>query len=67
MAKKTATRRKQDAKTRPVTDRRRIRPGDSEDQAGVYAPLNSPDDSGESDDGTLAHAPHFREKKEDEL
>lgn len=49
-----------------VTDRRYVKPDDSEDQAGAYAPLKSADDSGESDDGVLAHAPHFREKKTEE-
>lgn len=36
------------------TDKRRVTPADSEDEAGAYAPLKSPDDTGESDAGTGA-------------
>ena len=45
------------------TDRRPVTPLDSEDEAGTYADPRSPDDTGESDDGVLTHAPHFRAAK----
>jgi len=37
--------------------RRPVTAIDSEDEAGTYAPSNSPDDTGESDDGFLARSP----------
>jgi hypothetical protein len=37
--------------------RRPVAAIDSEDEAGTYAPRNSPDDTGESDDGFLARSP----------
>jgi hypothetical protein len=50
--------------------RRPVAAIDSEDEAGTYAPRNSPDDTGESDDGFLARSPaiagvsHPKKKKE---
>lgn len=41
----------------PRLDSGRIRPLDSEDQAGTYAPPRSPDDTGESDEGVFAQGP----------
>ena len=37
--------------------RRPVAAGDSEDEAGTYAPHDSPEDTGESDDGVLARSP----------
>lgn len=41
----------------PIADPGPIRPMDSEDQAGTYAPIHSPGDTGENDDGVLAQGP----------
>lgn len=41
----------------PIRDPGRVRPLDSEDQAGTYAPPSSPHDTGESDEGMFAQGP----------
>lgn len=41
----------------PIRDPGPIRPLDSEDQAGTYAPMHSPYDTGESDEGVFAQGP----------
>lgn len=41
----------------PIRDPGRVRPLDSEDQAGTYAPPASPHDTGESDEGIFAQGP----------
>ncbi len=47
----------------PIRDPGRIRPLDSEDQAGTYAPPRSPHDTGESDEGLFAQGPLPPRKK----
>lgn len=46
----------------PIRDPGRIRPSDSEDQAGTYAP-GTPHDTGESDEGIFAQGPLPPRKK----
>lgn len=41
----------------PIADPGPIRAMDSEDQAGTYAPIDSDDDTGETDEGVLAQGP----------
>lgn len=41
----------------PISDPGPIRPMDSEDQAGTYAPLHSAGDTGETDEGVFAQGP----------
>lgn len=41
----------------PIRDPGAIRAMDSEDQSGTYAPANSSDDTGESDEGVFAQGP----------
>jgi len=55
------TRRKAKAAPRParppISDPGPVRPTDSEDQAGTYAPLHSAGDTGENDEGVFAQGP----------
>lgn len=41
----------------PISDPGPIRPADSEDQAGTYAPIHSAADTGETDEGVFAQGP----------
>lgn len=41
----------------PIRDPGTVRPLDSEDQAGTYAPIHSAADTGENDEGLFAQGP----------
>lgn len=56
-SRRRAKSKKQRPAVPPIGDSKYVRPLDSEDQAGTYAPRNSADDTGESDDGVLIQGP----------